>query len=140
MAVIPAVIEPLLSILRSTQKLSSLEKASTADEAHGVLLPYFDRNLRTMVEIYPLLAAALFSDSKRGRKLYCEQILPMIKLRSEGVRKLIKTSVDAEFVCIAGFGIEFAIAMDRFFRNRTGDLSELARKIGELVFSDIGKK
>ena len=46
-----------------------------------------------MVQIYPLLATALFSDPKLGKKLYCEQIVPLLKMRGEVMRGVVKDGV-----------------------------------------------
>ncbi len=134
-----AVIEPMVQIMHDAYGTRSFTDVQSSDELRSEVLPWIEQNLGTMVDIYPLLAAALFSDPRIGRKLYCEQILPLLRLRSEGIRSLPE-GVDPEFLCLAGFGIEFAVAMDRFFRNGKEDLSIPAVKIRNIVFSAINSE
>ena len=52
---------------------------------------------------------------------------------------LIKDGIDPQFVGLANFGMLLAVAMDRYFGGRTGDLSELARQFNSLSTSGFAK-
>jgi AcrR family transcriptional regulator len=137
---VEAVIKPLVAVMEGAFADERLKQTETAGEMGEGMLPWLDQNLRTMVEIYPLLVAALFSDPQMGQKLYCEQILPLIRQRAKNLRYALDDTIDPELVCIAGLGIDFAIAMDRTFRGRTDDLSETARQVRNLIFSNPEQK
>jgi AcrR family transcriptional regulator len=132
-----SVVEPLLEIMRDMHNTHVVEDAGTAGELREVILPSMERNLRTMIDIFPLLASALFSDPKIGRQFYVERIQPLIHARSEGIAPFLKDDVDPDLKCLAGFGIEFAIAMDRFFRDGGDDVSDIALQVRDMVFSDL---
>lgn len=129
-----AVVEPLLKVMRDVYDNQVIEEAIESDQLESEILPLIENNLQIMIDVFPLLAAALFSDGKLGKKLYREQIFPLIKLRSERLKKIFGENVDTEFLCIAGLGIEFAVAMDRVFRNRKDDLHGEAVNLRDLMF------
>jgi hypothetical protein len=84
------------------------------------------RHLKDMIEIFPLLTVALFSEPELGRKLYREEVAPLIRQRGEVLRPLVKDGIDPELVGLLNFGMLFAIAMDRYLGDGQGDLSALA--------------
>jgi hypothetical protein len=93
-------------------------------------------HIERLIEVFPLLTASLFSDADLGRKLYREQILPLLKQRGEVLDGLLKDSVEPEFAGLALFGIMFAVAMDQTFKGKTEDTAELARQL--VQFSALG--
>jgi hypothetical protein len=86
-----------------------------------------------MKDIYPLLATALFSDPSLGKKLYCEQIVPLLRERGEVMRGIVKDSIDPELLALAAFGMFFAVAMDQTFRGKKDDLGVIAGQLTDLV-------
>jgi hypothetical protein len=104
------------------------------------------RHLEDMVAIFPLLVAALFSEPELGRKLYREQIAPLIRQRGAVLRPLVKDGIDPEFVGLANFGMLFAVAMDRHFADEASgyfggqaELSELASQFNRLSTSGFAR-
>jgi hypothetical protein len=89
--------------------------------------------LENIIEIFPLLVQALFSDQKLGKKLYREQIQPLIKARTELVRNVIKEKMEPDLVELATFGMFFAVAMDRVMTGKTDDLADVSRQLGDLI-------
>lgn len=134
-----AVVEPLLEIMRNSSQDPDLLTATTPQKLSQAILPWIDTHLRTMIEIFPLLSVALFSDPALGERIYCEHIYPMLQRRSESLRASLDESLDPDLVILAGFGIELAVAMDRAFRHRTDDPSEIATQIRNIVFSHPSK-
>jgi len=74
-----------------------------------------------------------------GRKLYREQIAPILKERSEAIGGLVKEGLDPEFVELAMFGIFFAVAMDRTFKGGAKDLSGVAEQLTRLATTGFPK-
>lgn len=129
-----AVIQPLLDVMRGMrERAQAYEAAPSSEDMLALAHASCQKHLETMVDIYPLLVAALFSDPTFGKKLYREHIAPLIKERGEATRAMVKDSVDPELLALASFGIFFAVAMDRAFGGKTDDLSGIARKITNLT-------
>jgi hypothetical protein len=91
------------------------------------------RNLETMVDIFPLLAATLFSDLELGRKLYREQIVPLLAARSAVIAPLIKPGLDPDLVELATFGMFFAVAMENTLKDTKTDLPAVAAQLTTLA-------
>lgn len=128
-----AVVQPLIDAMRGMHERVELYGSAASPREMGELAQASTtRHLKDMVEIFPLLAAALFSDPDLGRKLYREHIAPLIHQRGEVLRPLTKDGIDPEFVGLASFGMLLAVAMDRWFRGGEGDLSELAIQFNRL--------
>jgi hypothetical protein len=98
-----------------------------------------ERQLTTMVEIFPLFTAALFSDLELGKKLYREQITPILKERAEAVGRLLKPGLDADIVEAAVFGMIFALAMDQTLGEKKTDVSVLAEHLTAIAISGYAK-
>ena len=131
---IAAVVQPLLDLMRGARdRARAYEAAASPEDMLALAQVTSQRHLETMAKIYPLLVAALFSDPKLGKKLYCEQIAPLIKERGEAMRRLVKDKIDSELLNLAIFGMFFAVAMDRAFTGKTEDLSEVARQVTDLI-------
>jgi AcrR family transcriptional regulator len=129
-----AVVQPLLDLMRGMpDRARAYEAAGSTEDMMALAYGISQRHLETMIEIYPLLVASLFSDPTLGRKLYCEQIAPLIKQRSDAIRNLVSDGLDPELVNLAIFGMFFAIAMDRALAGKNEDLSAVARQVTELV-------
>ncbi len=128
-----AVVKPLLEVMRGMhERLQTYEAASSREELVSLARQSSLRNLESVSEIFPLLTAALFSEPDLGRRLYCDHIVPLLEQRGRVLRPLLREGIDPEFVGLANFGMIFAIAMDRYFRDGTGDLGPLATQLTQL--------
>jgi AcrR family transcriptional regulator len=131
---IAAVVQPLLDLMRGARdRAKAYEAAASPGDMLALAQVISQRHLETTVEIYPLLVAALFSDPQLGKKLYCEQIAPLIRERSAAMQHLVKDGMDPDLVNLAIFGIFFAVAMDRAFTGKTENLTDVARQVTDLV-------
>lgn len=126
-----AVVQPLIDAMRGMhQRAESYKQAETPDELADLGYASASRHVDDMVEVFPLLAAALFSDPELGRKLYREHIAPLNRDRGEILTDLARDGIDVDFVGLANFGMLFAIALDYHFGDGKADLSHLARQFG----------
>jgi TetR/AcrR family transcriptional regulator len=129
-----AVVEPLVGLLEGVrERYAAYEAADSPETLLDLLQSGMQMHLQSMIEIYPLLIRALFSDQESGQKLYHTQIQPLIEARAELVREVTKKTLDARLVELAAFGMFFAIAMDRKLTGKTDDLSEVSRQLAELL-------
>ena len=129
-----AVVQPLLDGMRGMwERAQAYEAAGSAGEMRAMAQSSSQRHLETMIEIFPLLTASLFSDAELGRKLYLEQIAPLVKDRGEVLRGLLHEDDDPEFVGLAIFGVMIAVAMDQTFKGKPEDTAELARKLTQFA-------
>jgi hypothetical protein len=125
--------QPLLEAMEGMRdRAKAYAQAASMKDVVTLAQSSCQRHLETVVKIYPLLAAALFSDPALGRKLYCEQIVPLLKERGAVMRGVIKDSIDPDLLALAAFGTFFAVAMDQAFRNKKEDPSALARQLSDL--------
>lgn len=128
-----AVVEPLIEAMQGMyDRMHAYETAETDAELFALAEASAKVHIERLVEVFPLFTAALFSDAELGRKLYQEQILPLLKQRGEVLGGLLRESLEPEFAGLALFGVMFAVAMDQTFRGRTGDPSDLARQLVQL--------
>lgn len=126
-----AVIKPLIDAMRGMHdRIEIYEKAGTADEIASLALESGKRHVSDIIKTFPLLAAALFSDPELGRKLYREQIAPLIRERGEVLEPIARDGLDRNFIGLANFGMLFAIALDRYFGGSEEplDIDYLARQ------------
>jgi AcrR family transcriptional regulator len=136
-----AVVLPLLDAMRGMHaRAQAYEAAHSLEEMQAIAQESAQRHLQSMAEIFPLLTAALFSDLELGRKLYAEQILPILKQRAEALQGLIKEDLDPEFVELAHFGIFFALAMDQTLRGKRRDPKKLARQVTKFAMTGFAKQ
>jgi AcrR family transcriptional regulator len=136
-----AVVEPLLEAMRGMHdRAQTYEAASTLAEMRLLGQASARRQLEIMMEIFPLFTAALFSDLELGKKLYREQILPILAQRSAAIRRLVKPTLDAELVELAMFGIVFALAMDRTLGGRKRDLAVLAEQLTAIAVTGFARE
>ena len=136
-----AVVKPLVDAMRGMhERVELYETAATPTELAKLAEASSMRHLKDMIEIFPLLTVALFSEPDLGRKLYREQIAPLIRQRGAVLGPLVKDGIDPEFVGLVNFGMLFAIAMDRYLGDGQGDLSELASQFNRLSTSGFARE
>jgi TetR/AcrR family transcriptional regulator len=130
---VAAVVQPLLEAMQGMRdRAKSYSGAASVKDLAALTRASCQRHLEAMLRIYPLLAAALFSDPALGRKLYHEQIVPLLKERGEVMRGVVKDSIDPALLALAAFGAFFAVAMDQAFRGTEDDPAALATQLADL--------
>ncbi len=129
-----AIVQPLVDAMQGMQERAGTYRSAGSPAELLQLAEDSCRNhLESMVDIYPLLTAALFSDPELGAKLYSEQIKPLFERRGEAMSQVIKGSIEPQLFSLLAFGMFFAVAMDRSFTGRDTDLASTARQIAELA-------
>jgi len=132
-----AVVEPLIAAMQGMyERLHAYQAAETTEELLTLAQASAQNHIENTAQIFPLLTASLFSDADLGKKLYREQIFPLLKQRGEVLDGLLRDDIDPEFAGVALFGILFAVAMDQTLRERSDDRAELARQL--VQFSALG--
>ncbi len=132
-----AVVQPLLDAMRGMHARKEIyETAATPDEMAALALASATRHVGDMVDIFPLFAAAMFSDPDLGRELYREHIAPLIRERGRILDGLTRDGLDLDFVGLAIFGMTFAIAMDRHF----GEHADAAGEDGQAGLSELARQ
>lgn len=132
-----AVVNPLIEAMQGMyERARAYQAAATTEDLLQLAQASAEKHIDSTVEIFPLLTASLFSDAALGKRLYCDEIVPLLKQRGEVLNGLLKDDIDPEFAGLALFGILFAVAMDQTFRGRTDDSSELARQL--VQFAALG--
>ena len=135
-----AVVLPLLDAMRGMhERAQAYEAAQSVEDLQAIAQDTVTLNLENMAAIFPLLTAALFSDLELGKKLYVEQILPILDKRGEVLRPIVKDDLDPQFVAMAHFCMFFALAMDQTFRGRPKDVRKLARQITKFSTTGFAK-
>lgn len=136
-----AVVEPLLEAMRGMHdRAQTYEAAASVEQMRVLAIGSARRQLETMVDIFPLFTAALFSDLDLGKKLYREQIAPILAQRSEAIRRLVKPTLDVAIVELAMFGIIFALAMDQTLGGGKRDLAFAADQLTAIAMTGFAKK
>jgi AcrR family transcriptional regulator len=129
-----AVVQPLLEAMQGMRdRAQAYREAASLKEIVVLGQASSHRHLESMAKIYPLLATALFSDPELGKKLYCEQIVPLLKERGDVMRGIVRDGIDPDLLALVAFGMFFAIAMDQTFRGKKDDLSAIAAQLTDLV-------
>lgn len=129
-----AILQPLTQLLDGVrERYAAYEAADSPENLLSLLQTGMQKHLENIIEIYPLLVQALFSDQAAGKQLYHEQVQPLITARTELMRNVIKPTMDPELVELASFGMFFAIAMDRIMTGKTHDLGNVSRQLGDLI-------
>ena len=135
-----AVVEPLLEAMRGMQdRAQSYEAAESLDEMQRLAQLSAKQQIETMLEIFPLFTAALFSDLELGKRLYREQIMPILKERGAALRRLVKPGLDANLVETALFGMIFALAMDQTLGEGKTDTAVLAEHLTRIAVTGFVK-
>jgi AcrR family transcriptional regulator len=136
-----AVVEPLIDAMRgANERLEVYETAATPAELARLGQASSIKHLNDMMQIFPLLTVALFSEPELGRKLYREEIAPLIRQRGEVLGQLVKEGIDPEFVGLMNFGMLFAIAMDRHLGGAGGDLTAIAGQFTRLSTTGFARE
>jgi AcrR family transcriptional regulator len=136
-----AVVQPLIDAMRGVhERVEVYESASTPAELARLGQASTLKHLNDMLQIFPLLTIALFSEPELGRKLYREEIAPLIRQRGEVLRPLVKEGIDPEFVGLMNFGMLFAVAMDRHLGAGNADLSALASQFSRLSTTGFARE
>ena len=131
---IAAVVEPLEALMEgSRERALELAKAGSMDDRMSLSQQGFKVHLESMLETYPLLVQALFSDRELGEKLYREQIVPLLQARAETMQDFVKEGLDPHLVQVASFGMIFAVAMDAAMTDTTPDLANISRQLTDLI-------
>jgi AcrR family transcriptional regulator len=129
-----AVMRPLIETMRGMHgRVEVYETAKTPAEMGELAEASTLRHLEDMLRILPLLATALFSDLDLGRKLFRENLEPLIRERGEVLRPLVKEGIDPQFVGLASFGMMFAVAMQRWLGEPRDDLATTAAQLNRLM-------
>lgn len=129
-----AVVQPLIDAMRGMHARKEIyETAQSPDDMARLALESATRHVADMNALFPLLAAALFSEPEMGRQLYREHIAPVIRQRGQILDGLTRDGLDLDFVGLAIFGILFGIALDRHLGGDDAvfgqaDLPELAKQ------------
>jgi AcrR family transcriptional regulator len=136
-----AVVRPLIDAMRGAhERVEAYEAAATPEELALLAQGSSARHLEDMIDIFPLLTVALFSDPQLGRKLYREEVAPLIRQRGEVLRPLVKDGIDPKLVGLCNFGMLFAVAMDRYLGNGSGELSALASQLSRFSTSGFARE
>jgi TetR/AcrR family transcriptional regulator len=129
-----AVVQPLLEAMQGMRdRADAYSKTASVKDLLALSRSSCQRHLESMIKIYPLLAVTLFSDPALGKKLYCQQIVPLLKERGDVMRGVVRNSVDPDLLALAGFGMLFALAMDQAFRGGKDDSAALASRLADMV-------
>ena len=135
-----AVVEPLLEAMRGMHdRAQSYEAAESLDEMRTLAQASARRQIETMVEVFPLFTAALFSDLELGKKLYREQIMPILNERGAAIRRLVKPELDVGLVEVAVFGMIFALAMNQTLGEGATDFAVLAEHLTGIAVTGYAK-
>jgi AcrR family transcriptional regulator len=136
-----AVVRPLIDAMRGAhERVEAYETAATPGDLAALAQVSSARHLKDMIDIFPLLTVALFSDPELGRKLYREEVAPLIRQHGEVLRPLVKDGIDPKLVGLVNFGMLFAVAMDRYLGDGAGDLSVLAGQLSRLSTSGFARE
>jgi AcrR family transcriptional regulator len=131
-----AVVEPLMDAMRGMHdRAQTYESAESLDEMRKLARVSAQRQIEIMVDIFPLFTAAMFSDLELGKKLYRDQIKPILKERSAAIRRLVKPGLDADLVEVALFGMTFALAMDQTLGGSKKDIADLADHLTHIALT-----
>ncbi|MGE4303332.1 MAG: hypothetical protein AB7E24_04785 [Novosphingobium sp.] len=64
---------------------------------------------------------------------------PVIRARGEVLEPLAKEGLSSEFLGLAGFGMIFAVALQRWFRDRTDDLSAAVSQFNQFYTTGFAR-
>jgi AcrR family transcriptional regulator len=141
-----AVVQPLIDAMNGMHARREVyETALTPDELAELAQNSARRHVEDTVAIFPLLTAALFGDPESGAALYREQIAPLIHARGEILGGLTRDGLDLDFVGLAIFGMQFAVALDRHFgggmlSGGQEDLSHAAEQFTRMATGGFARK
>jgi len=134
-----AIIDPLEEFFERLLPLEAgaINSAPTVELREKAIQQAEREWIEAMEEIVPLLGVALFSDKENGRRFYTERLYPLI-VRAIEVAPLSTASwarpdVDSAVLVLSIFGINFAVALDRYFRDARDDIGAFIPKICDQV-------
>lgn len=131
---VAAVVQPLEQLMEGArERAESYAAADTPEDMLSLLQPGMAMHLQSMVENYPLLVQALFSEPSLGEIFYRAHMEPMFQARASLMKEFVKPGTDSELVQLASFGMMFAVAMDCAMTGRQRDLNEVAQQLSELI-------
>lgn len=135
-----AVMQPLVAAMQAMHgRIEVYEAAESPAEMGELARDSTIHHLDDMQRILPLLTTALFSDLESGRRVFREQLEPLIRARGEVLRPLAKEGLSSEFLGLASFGMMFAVALQRWFSGRTDDLSAMASQLNQLYTTGFAR-
>ena len=142
-----AVVQPLIDAMRGMhQRMEAYSSAGTANEIADLALPSGQRHLQSMIEIFPLLTAALFSEPELGRQLYRDHIAPLLRQWGQVLNGITRDGLELDFIGLANFGIVFAVAMDLHFGEAgkdgrgEADIGDLARQFTRMATGGFARE
>jgi AcrR family transcriptional regulator len=125
-----AVLEPLERFVALHHDNARLFSAADPEQRWPSAIETYKIRLELMVEIFPILTAALFASHDRGREFYETVLYP--KLLQLGAFTLIgipdieQHGIDPMLLTLGMFGMDFMLVMDGHFRNVRPDLAAAA--------------
>jgi AcrR family transcriptional regulator len=134
-----AVLEPLTAWADTAWTDSGeIDDAPTPQERLELLRRTHARLLEAVVQITPLLGAALFSSSERGQAFYREHFYPLLE---ESFRQSERAmggqwsapEFDARFLMLSGIGVYLAHALDVHFRGVEIDTERTVARYVQLL-------
>lgn len=139
-----AVIQPLEALMEDArERARRYARADSPDDLLDLLQAGMQRNLESMLDIYPLLVQGLFADRAIGQKLYRDYLEPMLLTRSETMQGFVRDSLDPKLVQLASFGMFFAVALDGAMTGSVRDVADVSRQLAEIITfgsaSDAGR-
>ena len=140
-----AVVEPLIEAMQAMHgRVEVYDTAASAAEMGKMAEGSTIRHLQGMIDIFPLMTAALFSEPELGREIYRGQIAPLLRRRGEVLAPLVKEGIDPQLVGLTSFGMLFAVAMDRWFGGDegggAGDLAATAAQFNRLSTTGFARE
>lgn len=129
-----AIVEPVKASLsmafEQAETFASVDNRATILDRFGKGLLVHLNNMETL---YPLLTQVLFTNKEIGKQIYCEHILPLLKMRAANTKKLVKSDIDSEVMQIICFCAVIGLTMHRNFTDGEGDLSHFAEQLNQLL-------
>mgnify|MGYP001161955646 FL=1 len=139
-----AVLQPLIDVMEGMQqRRETYEAATNPDELADLALVSGRRHVADIDAVFPLMAAALFSERDKGQAFYRDHLAPLIRARGRILDGLTREGLDLDFVGLANFGILFAIALDRHFGGEelgTADCDDLARQFIRMATGGFARR
>lgn len=136
-----AIVEPLEAMLEaSRRRTDSYSSASTRQDLVKRVRIGLEQHLNAMIEMYPLLVQALFSDPELGERIYNGQLEPVFAARAALMEDFIDQSLDPKLVQLASFGMFFAVAMAQALSDKPGDMSEVSRQLSDIILFGTASK
>jgi AcrR family transcriptional regulator len=128
-----AVMRPLTEAMQGMhERIDVYATAETAAQMGELAHESTVRHIEDMQNILPLLTTALFSDLESGRRVFQQQLEPLIIERGKVLGPLAREGLSPEFLGLSSFGMMFAVALQRWLGGCTDDLSATATQFNQL--------